>query len=58
MKVKELIKQLRKLNPEATVVMQDHDQGEDENNGKVAFVEESESEVLRERFGGAVVTIR
>ncbi|MGS8281646.1 hypothetical protein [Pseudomonas sp. PARCl1] len=58
MTVKELIKQLRKLNPEAAVVMQDHDQGEDESNGTVLFVEESDSEVLRDKFGGAVVTIR
>jgi hypothetical protein len=57
MKVKELIKQLRKMDPEAVVVFQDHDHGADEMNGEIDNVSESSSEELKERLGGPVVLL-
>lgn len=51
MKVKELIKQLKKEDPEAEVIFQDHDQSEDESNGFVDSVTEVESDVLSEKLG-------
>lgn len=51
MKVKELIKQLKKEDPEAEVIFQDHDMSEDESNGIVYSVCEVESEVLSEKLG-------
>lgn len=58
MKVKELIRRLKRLDPEAEVVVQTHDQGEDEVDSNVTAVVESDSEVLIERFGGPVVALR
>lgn len=58
MKVKELIKKLKKQNPEALVIWQDHDQTEDEVAGDVVEVEASDSEILLERFGCPIVTLR
>lgn len=58
MKVAELIKRLKKLNPDAEVVIQDHDHGDDEMNGPVFVAEDSDSEILQERFSGPVVVIR
>lgn len=51
MKVKELIKRLKKEDPEAEVIWQDHDQGEDEFNGTVDAVIETDNETLVERLG-------
>jgi hypothetical protein len=51
MKVKELIKRLKKEDPEAEVIWQDHDQGEDEFNGNVDMVIETDNETLIERLG-------
>lgn len=51
MKVKELIKQLKKEDPEAEVIFQDHDMSEDESNGIVDSVCEVESEALSEKLG-------
>lgn len=58
MKVKELIRQLKKQNPEAVVVVQDHDHGSDEMAGPVERVSTSDSDVLQDRFGGPVVTLQ
>lgn len=58
MKVKELIRQLRKMNPDAEVIFQDHDQGNDEMNGEVDSVTECDSDELIERLGGPVVVLR
>lgn len=58
MKVKELIRQLKKQNPEAVVVVQDHDHGNDEMAGPVERVSASDSEVLQDRLGGPVVTLQ
>lgn len=58
MKVKELIRQLRKMNPDAVVIFKDHDHSTDEMNGEVWQVCECDSEVLAERFGGPVVELR
>ncbi|MEQ4254290.1 hypothetical protein [Pseudomonas syringae] len=57
MSVFELIKLLKKQNPEAKVLMQSHDQGEDETDGEVTAVSASESEILQSRCNGAVVVI-
>lgn len=57
MKVKELIRQLKKMNPDAEVVFQDHDHDADEMNGSVDNVNESSSVELIERMGGPVVTL-
>lgn len=57
MKVKDLIRQLKKMNPDAEVVFQDHDHGADEMNGSIDHVKESSSEELIERMGGPVVTL-
>jgi len=57
MKVKELIRQLKKSDPDAKVVIQDHDHGDDEMAGPVVRVSVSESTLLIERVGGAVVTL-
>lgn len=57
MKVKQLIKLLQKQNPDAEVLIQAHDQSEDETDGPVDFVSASESEVLQERFDGPVVLL-
>lgn len=51
MKVKDLIKQLKKEDPEAEVIFQDHDMSEDESNGVVESVTEVESDVLSEKLG-------
>lgn len=58
MKVRELIKRLRKEDPDATVLVQSHDQGEDETDGGICAVEASDSVVLQERCNGPVVVIR
>lgn len=57
MKVKELIRQLKKMDPDAEVVFQDHDHGADEMNGAVDHVNESDSDELIERMGGPVVLL-
>lgn len=57
MKVKQLIKLLQKQNPEAEVLIQAHDQSEDETDGPVEFVSASDSELLQDRFGGPVVNL-
>lgn len=57
MKVKELIRQLKKMNPDAVVIFQDHDQGGDEMNGVIDSVTECDSDVLAERLGGPVVAL-
>ncbi|MFV0455566.1 MAG: hypothetical protein ACK5NQ_11355 [Pseudomonas sp.] len=57
MKVKELIRQLRKMNPDAVVIFQDHDHDYDEMNGEIDCVTECESEALIERLGGPVVAL-
>lgn len=57
MKVKELIRQLKKLDPDAEVISQDHDQSEDEVSGIISRAEQSDSQVLQERFGGSVVVL-
>lgn len=57
MKVKQLIKLLQKQNPEAEVLIQAHDQSEDETDGPVDFVSASDSELLQERFDGPVVLL-
>lgn len=57
MKVKELIRQLKKLDPDAEVVIQDHDHGDDEMSGPVFQVSVSESIVLIERMGCPVVIL-
>jgi hypothetical protein len=51
MKVKELIKRLKKQDPEAEVIWQDHDQGESEFNGTVDMVIDTDNETLVERLG-------
>lgn len=58
MQVKELIRRLKKQHPEAVVIWQDHDQTEDEVAGDVVEVEASDSEILKERFGPLIVTLR
>ncbi|WP_161492368.1 hypothetical protein [Pseudomonas frederiksbergensis] len=57
MKVKELIGKLKKMNPDAEVVIQDHDHSQDEMAGPVASVTASDSAVLIDRMGGPVVTL-
>lgn len=57
MKVKELIRLLKKMDPDARVIFQDHDQGADEMNGEVDSVSVSYSEALIERLGGPVVEL-
>lgn len=57
MKVRELIRLLKKQNPDAKVLIQAHDQSEDESDGPVEFVSASESELLQERYEGPVVTL-
>lgn len=57
MKVKELIRQLRKMDPEAVVVFKDHDHDADEMNGEIERVSECDSEALAERLGGPVVAL-
>lgn len=51
MKVKELIKRLKKEDPQAEVIFQDHDQGEDEFNGHIGSVNDTDNETLVERLG-------
>ena len=51
MKVKRLIALLRKENPEAEVIFQDHDQEEGELNGEISYVAAVDSETLTERLG-------
>lgn len=58
MKVKELIKSLKKQNPDAVVVWQDHDQGEDEMNDYVGSATASSDNDLIERIGAPVVVLR
>lgn len=57
MKVRELIRLLKKQNPDAAVLMQAHDQSEDESDGPVDFVSASDSELLQERYDGPVVLL-
>lgn len=58
MKVRELICLLKKQNPDAEVLIQAHDQSEDETDGPVEFVSASDSELLQARFGGPVVNLQ
>ncbi|QZA71276.1 hypothetical protein AH02_33 [Pseudomonas phage AH02] len=58
MRVRQLINKLKKLDQDAVVLIQTHDQTEDETDGEVNTVESSDSEVLQERCNGAVVVIR
>lgn len=57
MKVKALIRQLKKMHPDAEVVFQDHDHDAHEMNGSVDHVNESSRDELIERMGGPVVTL-
>lgn len=58
MTVKELIRRLKKMDPEAPVVFQDHDHGPDEINGEVDSVEKSDSPVLSTFYGRPPVCLR
>jgi hypothetical protein len=57
MKVKELISKLKKMNPDAEVIIQDHDHTKDEMAGQVESVTVSDSAVLIDRMGGPVVAL-
>lgn len=57
MKVRELIRQLKKMNPDSEVISQDHDQGEHEVGNVLRRAEQSDSYVLQDRFGGPVVVL-
>jgi hypothetical protein len=52
--VKQLIAQLRKMPVNAVVGWADHDQGDDELNGRVRIVEEA-SEAVKREYGVGVV---
>lgn len=57
MKVRELIRLLKKQNPDAEVLIQAQDHSEDETDGEATFARASDSEILQDRCGGPVVVI-
>lgn len=57
MKARHLIEKLKRLDPESEVVIQDHDHSEDEMNGPVTDVIQSESPILIAEMGGPVITL-
>ncbi len=57
MKVRELIKLLKKEDPDAEVVYQTHDQTNDELDGVIDSVAASDSEIIQNRFNGGVVVL-
>ena len=57
MKVKELIKKLKKMNPEAVVCWQAHDQDEHELDGWLQIVQEGCEEMLKAEGYPAIVVL-
>ena len=55
MKVRELIRELKDMPPNATVATSAHDNTEDEIQGVITAVDLSESDILIKRFGTIVV---
>lgn len=58
MKVRQLIAKLKKMPPDADLVWQDHDHGDDEMNATVGTVIDVSDTSLGDRFGCPVVAIR